>query len=185
MGTVTVTPTSFDLVEFDANRIRGVVETLLDRLGWEGDLAVEVDETSPMARVTVESREPLTIRAESGAFEDPKRPRQLGELSVVRSLARVLIKEQDRADPGFGAPSPDAELDLPHRVAWDCSVMGRLDRAGYPAQRQRWLYHFRNRCGFTDAADQAFAEIWDGEGSTWADLERLIDRALASAPAPG
>ena len=33
---------------------------------------------------------------------------------------------------------------------------GACARAGHQAQRQRWLYHFRNRHGFTDEADAAF-----------------------------
>ena len=38
------------------------------------------------------------------------------------------------------------------------------------------LYQFRNRYGFTDAADAAFDRLWSAEALTWADLERSSRR---------
>ena len=58
--------------------------------------------------------------------------------------------------------------------------MGRFQRLGYKAQRQRRLYHFRNRHGFTDAADDAFAQLWDGEGLTWAEIDAVSQEAIAA-----
>ena len=46
--------------------------------------------------------------------------------------------------------------------------MGRLGRLGHPVQRQRRLYQFRNRHGFTDAADAAFEQLWEADDLTWA-----------------
>jgi hypothetical protein len=181
MGRVTVSPDHFEMVDFDADRVRSVAETLLDRLGFadDADLRVEIDETSPLGRVRVESRAPLVIAAEGGAFEDPKRPRHLSEVSVAGALGRLLAREKDRQDTGFGAPDPEAELSLAEKSAWDARVMGRLSRLGYRSQRQRWLYHFRNRCGFTDAADAAFAEIWEGDELSWGEITGLVEGAIA------
>ena len=42
--------------------------------------------------------------------------------------------------------------------------MGRLERLGYDVRpRSRRLYHFRNRHGFTDVADNAFKRLWAAE----------------------
>ena len=56
---VTVTPAEFTFVQFDAGVIRAAVEELLDRLGMaDRDLQLEVDESSPIARVQVEAGRP-------------------------------------------------------------------------------------------------------------------------------
>ena len=60
--------------------------------------------------------------------------------------------------------------------------MGRVARMGYPVRRQRYLYAFRNRHGFTDAADGAFEELWSGEDLSWADLDRLSETTAQSNP---
>jgi hypothetical protein len=70
---------------------------------------------------------------------------------------------------------------LAHRVAWDVYAVGRLDRLGHRSQRQRRLYHFRNRHGFTDEADAAFERLWTADGLTWAQITALSDGALAAA----
>jgi hypothetical protein len=67
-------------------------------------------------------------------------------------------------------------------VAWDVYGSARLVRLGHfhYNQRQRRLYHFRNRHGFTDVADAAFEQLWSGDGLTWDDLVAASDRALAA-----
>ena len=79
-------------------------------------------------------------------------------------LGRLLLQALDRRDPAFGDPPPDDALSVAHRVAWDVYAVGRLQRLGYRAQRQRRLYAFRNRHGFTDAADAAFDAAVDRRG---------------------
>ena len=186
MAEVTVTPDEFNFVDFDADLIRSIAERLIDLIGVGSDtvLTIEVDETSPLGRSSIASLDPLVINVESGAFEDPKRPRQQSETGTADVLGRLLLKAADRLDGAFGAPDLDDEAELPYRVAWDVYAVGRLARLGYRAQRQRRLYHFRNRCGFTDTADEVFDEIWTGDGLTWADLVNKVDRALASKPEP-
>jgi hypothetical protein len=80
------------------------------------------------------------------------------------------------------APADD-ELSLAHVAAWDTYAVGRLGRLGYPVHQPRWIYNFRNRHGFTDQADDAFARIWEAEDLSWDDLAALSDGAAATAAA--
>ena len=88
----------------------------------------------------------------------------------------------DRRSDTFGDPSDDGDISLEHRTAWDIYTVGRLVRLGYPANRQRWLYTFRNRHGFTDISDRIFDELWDGTDLTWAKITAMSDEAAAANP---
>lgn len=183
MAVVTVTPQAFSLVDFDTARIQEVAADLAHRAGLgDVDVLIEVDETTPMSRSRVASIDPVHLQVESGAFEDPRRPRQMSETAVVEVVGSHLLKVADRRDPAFSAPRP-ADLDLAHRVAWDVYARGRLARFGHRDQRQRWLYHFRNRCGFSDATDVAFAALWTGEGLAWPAISALVAGAVAASSA--
>ena len=72
--TVTVNPTEFKFVFFDAARIAAVADEVMGLLGLTDDLVIEVDETTPVSRVILTEGSPLHIKAESGAFEDQRRP---------------------------------------------------------------------------------------------------------------
>lgn len=183
MAHVTVTPDEWQYVAFESVRIAAVAEKLLGELGLDVDLKIEVDETTPMGRVSTTSLQPLVVAVESGAFEDAKRPRQLSEQAVADVLGRLLHRCKDRLDPAFGAPPPDAALTLQQSTAWDAYAVGRCARLGYPVQRQRRLYHFRNRHGFNDVADQAFARLWDAEGLAWADIQAVCEETDAARSA--
>jgi hypothetical protein len=104
----------------------------------------------------------------------------MSEASTADVLGRLLYELKDRLDPDFGAPSTDDKVELVYTVAWQVYAVGRMARNGHRAQRQRRLYNFRNRCGFTDAADSAFEQIWTGEDLSYADLTALVDTALAA-----
>lgn len=171
---VTVTPEQFTYVAFDATVIRRIAGDLLTSLGLgERDVAIEVDETTPLARTRVTIGDPISIRAESGAFEDPKKPRQQSETHTATSLGRVLLRVRDRLLGGFADAPPDDELSLAEMSAWDTYCVGRLQRLGIPVNKQRWLYNFRNRHGFTDHSDTAFDRLWTSDGLTWADLHTI------------
>jgi|SRR5581483_323860 len=185
---VTVIPEAFTLVNFESSEIRSVVEELIPAIGLPADLDVriEVDETTPLGRASVESAgDPVVIKVESGALEDPKRPRRVSRSGTADVLGRLLFRVHDRRTPGFGEPPPDGEISLPHSVAWDAYCIGRLVRLGFRHydNRQRRLYHFRNRHGFTDAADEAFARLWEADDLTWADITALSDEARAATAA--
>lgn len=175
---VTVTPQTFNFVAYDAALIQRVAEQLLQSLSMtDHDVQIEVDETTPLARTRVEVGEPIAIRAESGAFEDTKRPRQQSEVATATSLGRVLLRVRDRLTGGFGEAPPDDELTLAQVAAWETYSVGRLSRLGIEVNEQRWRYNFRNRHGFTDEADQAFTQLWSSDGLTWGELEAICNQA--------
>ncbi len=182
---VEVRPDTFSMVFFDAAEIRAIVEKLVTEVGLPDDLAVaiEVDETTPMGRARVATVDPLLITVESGALEDVKRPRQLSPESTIDVLGKLLFSVRDRLAPGFGTPPVDDDLTLQESVAWEVYCVARLGRLGHTVQRQRRLYQFRNRHGFTDAADAAFDHLWTVEDLTWDDLVAASQRALAALPA--
>ena len=120
------------------------------------------------------------MSVEGGAFEDPKQIRSLSEPNVADVLGVLFEQAADRLDPSFGAPASDADLSLAHRVAWDITAVGRLDRLGHRVQRPRRLYHFRNRHGFSDASDAAFERLWAGRPATWDELAQISDDARSA-----
>lgn len=180
--TTTVEPAEFTYVDFDAGRIATLVDDLAAAMGLEGDIRIEVDQTRALGHTELVSVDPLVLTTESGALEDPKRIRQFSEEAATDVLGRHLLRARDRRTPGFGEPPADADLDVPHRVAWEIHTIGRLDRMGYQVNRQRWLYAFRTRHGFTDAADEAFEDLWRADSMRWDEIVDLSDRTAAKNP---
>src|SRR5688572_6202951 len=182
---VEVRPTEFSMVFFDADEIQGIVEQLVAEIGLPEDLSVtvDIDETTPMGRARVESVDPVVITAESGALEDVKAPRRMSEAGTLDVLGKLLFSVRDRLDPAFGEPPATDDLTLQESVAWEVYCVGRLGRLGHPVQRQRRLYQFRNRHGFTDASDAAFDRLWNAEQLTWDDITRVSQQALSALPA--
>ena len=170
---VTVIPQTFNFVAYDAALIERVAEELLATLGLDRDVHIEVDETTPLSRTRVEIGDTISIRAESGAFEDTKRPRQQSEVATATSLGRLLLRVKDRLNGGFGEAPPDDQLTLAQVAAWETYSVGRLARLGVEVNEQRWRYNFRNRHGFTDDADEAFNRLWSSDGLTWAELDSI------------
>ncbi len=178
---VTVIPDHFSFVRFDPAVIADVAGILLERLGMSGhDVVIEVDETTPLARIHASQGPPITVHAESGAFEDTKHPRHMSETTIATSLARVLLKIRDRLDGTFGEAPSDDDLSLSQIAAWDVYCVGRLSRLDYPVHQQRWRYNFRNRHGFTDSGDAAFDELFAADRLTWGELDRISDAAIAA-----
>ena len=171
------------MVEYDADVIAGLADEIAAKVGLSGvDIESEVDETVPLGRNRLESVDPVHIWAESGAFEDAKKFRNFSEANATDVLGRHLLRAADRRSDTFGDPSDDGDISLEHRTAWDIYTVGRLVRLGYPANRQRWLYTFRNRHGFTDISDRIFDELWDGTDLTWAKITAMSDEAAAANP---
>lgn len=180
---VTVSPETFRFVEFDAELIRQIASDLSDALGLAGrDLHVEVDETTPLARVRTSIDDgAITIRVESGAFEDTRRPRQQSEAATRLALGRALLRVHDRLSGGFDDAPADADLTLAQVAAWQAYCVGRLERLGHPQLQQRWRYDFRNRHGFSDTADAVFDQLWSSDHLTWAELDALSRSASSVA----
>ena len=183
MSDITVTPEAFAYVEFDAALIRRVTEQLVDALGIDRPVRIEVDESSPLARIGVEVGDEIVVRGDSGAFEDTRRPRQQSETATATSLGRMLYRAADRIHGGFGEAPPDSELSLSQLAAWETYCVGRIARLGIEVNEQRWRYNFRNRHAFSDAADAAFDELWTSDGLTWPQLVSVSERATATVPA--
>lgn len=173
--TVSVEPEEFRFVAFDSALIRKVGESLVTMLGIDQPVHVCVDETTPLGRVRAEIGDKIVVTAESGAFEDSKRPRQQSEVATTINLGRILLRVSDRLRGGFAETPVDDDLTLPQMAAWETYCAGRLSRLGLRINRQRWLYNFRNRHGFTDAADAAFDRLWAAENLTWSDLKAICD----------
>lgn len=171
MGTVTVLPEEWKFVFFDGATIAAITEKLMGEIGLDCDVRIEVDETTPLGRARLASLDPVVIAAESGAFEDAKRPRHLSERATADVVGKWLFRVADRRSGSFDDAPPDDELSLAQTTAWDTYAVGRMARLGYPVQRQRRLYHFRNRHGFSDTADAVFDRLWNAEGLGWADID--------------
>ena len=178
-SSVTVTPDTFTLVDYDAGEIAAVAARLWREVGLPagGTLRIEVDETTPLGRAWVISAEPAVLGVESGALEHNHHPRQFDPVAAAQLFGRLLVRLRDRLDPAFGDPPPDDDLSLPLSAAWDAYAMGRIHRLGHDSQRQRRLYQFRVRHGFSDVADAAFDRLWTAESLTWAEIEQLSARA--------
>jgi len=185
---VRVTPDPFTLVKFDGARIAEITSKLAGEVGLPDDAVVEIDvnETTPAMKARTESIDPVRLRIDGGALEDPTAPRTLSDRLAADVIGRLLFRVADRRSPGFADAPADDDLDLAQRAAWDTYCMGRLDRLGYDVRKPRRLYHFRNRHGFHDVADQAFERLWTADGLTWADIaavcaETAEARAAVSA----
>ena len=168
---VTLDPPEFKLVDFDPAELTALVERLLDEVGLDRPVTLEVDQTTPLGHTEVKSIDPVVLFCESGALEDPRKLRALGPGAAIE-LGRMLFRVRDRLDDAFGAP--DA-INLQEEAAWDAYAVGRLIRAGHTHydERQRRLYQFRTRHGFSDAGDAAFAALWDGVDLTWPEIAAL------------
>jgi hypothetical protein len=176
---VTVVPETFTLVDYDAAEIAAVAARVWREVGLPAGapLRIEIDETTPLGRAWVSNAEPAVLSIESGALEHNHRPRQFDPDSAAQLFGRLLVRLRDRLDPAFGDPPGDDDLTLPQSAAGDAYTMGRVGRLGYDSQRQRRLYQFRVRHGFSDTVDAVFDRLWTADGLTWADIDGLSSRA--------
>jgi hypothetical protein len=178
---VTVEPETFALVDYQASAIAEVAARVWQQVGLLADgrtLRVEVDESTPLGRAWVKSVDPVVLTIESGGLEHNHRPRQFDELAAAQLFGRLLLRVRDQLDPAFGAAPGDDDLTLSQSAAWDAYAMGRVSRLGYDTQRPRRQYQFRVRHGFTDTADAVFDQLWNAEGLSWADIDRMSSTAL-------
>ena len=166
--TVTVTPETFTMVNYDAAEIATIVQKLLDQIGLSDlDVQIKVDETSPLGPRPRRLEDPVVIEAESGAIEDPKRPRQLSTAGTADVLGRALLRVADRRTPGFADAPSDGDLTLPA----ERGVGGVLER---PARAPRLpvaapalalplpqpaRLHRRRRCRVRTAVDGPVAHV--------------------------
>ena len=172
---VSVAPEQFTFVKYDAAEIADVVTDLAAKIGLANPIRVVVDETTPLAAMSstidgTSSDALITIHVESGALEDTKNFTNFNRHHAEISLGRMLLRAHDRLRPDFADAPADDALSLQEEAAWNTYVNGRLERLGVESNRQRWRYNFRNRFGFSDAADARFDELWDATDLAWSDL---------------
>ena len=177
---VTVEPSIFSIVKYDADEIAVVAKEMLTLLGMEStNLTIEVDETVAMSRVTTTMGDPVHVLAMSAAFENLKKPMTFSADNTKFSLGRALLRVRDRLTPNFSDAPADEDLSIVEAATWDTYCVGRLSRLGLKVHKQRWHYNFRNRHGFNDATDKHFATIWESDDLTWSQLTEISRHAIA------
>lgn len=172
---VAVAPDRFTLVAYDADRIADIARDLAHRLGLTNPLSIEVDETTPLSKMSASvdgtsSDATITLRLESGALEDTRNLTTFGEKRARLSLGRLLLRASDRLRDDFADAPPDIELTHAQNAAWNAYCGGRLERLGLEPIQQQFRYDFRNRFGFRDDVDTIFDRLWASADLGWHDL---------------
>lgn len=177
---VTVVPERFTLVAYDPADIAALVSDLADRIGIPNPVTVEVDERTPLSKMsaTVVAASPdatspdatVLLRFESGALENTKQLTTFGETRARLSIGKMLLRASDRLSGRFDDAPDDISLSNPQNAAWDAYCGGRLERLGLEPVQQQYRYDFRNRFGFGDDIDATFDRLWSAEGLAWSDL---------------
>ncbi len=121
MADVVLQPDQFPLVDFDPARIKAIAEEAADLAGLPADLEVivEVDDSSPLGRSSIDGMDPVHISLESGALEDPRHPRQLAENGAAGAIGRLLFRAADRLRDDFADAPSDEDLPPMVGVAWE------------------------------------------------------------------
>jgi hypothetical protein len=173
---VTVTPERFSFVAYDAEEIAAIVADLAAQLGMTNPIHVDVDETTPLGKVSSTIDGPpssdatITISVQSGALEDTRHLQTFSAERARRSLGRGLLRALDRLRPDFADAPDDLELSNSQASAWEAYSGGRLERLGLEPVRKQYHYDFRNRFGFTDEADRLFEQLWSAHDLAWSDF---------------
>ncbi|MHB8467605.1 MAG: hypothetical protein ACYDH6_14040 [Acidimicrobiales bacterium] len=181
---VVVDPATFTLVEYDATEIQALVAAAGSwiGLGDSDEVRVRIDEGSPLARVTLESLDPIVLFVEGGAIEDVKRIRKLDPDAVQTVAVRMLARVADRRRADFAGAPDEAALAVAELDCWDAWALGRASRHGLRVPQMRWRYRFRNHHGFTDTADAVFDRLWAADDLGWADIEAACAETEAVRP---
>lgn len=172
---VSVAPERFSLVAYEPDAIAAIARELADLIGVSNPIAIEVDETTPLSKMSAKvdgqsSDATVTLRFESGALEDTRHLTNFSEARARRSIGRMLLRASDRLSGRFADAPEDLDLTNAQNAAWDAYCGGRLERLGLEPSQQRFRYDFRNRFGFTDEVDVLFDRIWASDELSWHDL---------------
>jgi len=172
---ISVSPSTFTKVEYRLDQIVPVVEEVQSSIGAgtslaEADIELVIDEDQPTARMSIRSLDPIVFALDSGAFEDTRNPREFGVEIASVTVASLCIEYLDRTSEAFGAPGLGEPTDLADKIAWSVYTHARVARAGYRVHKPKHLYNFRNRHGFSDAADHAFETLWSGKDLDYAQI---------------
>ncbi len=178
MGSITVTPDPFHLVEFDAAVLRGLIEEVAGSLQIPPtvDISLIVDEALPHPILGCETNlvdGAIDLWCSGGWFESRNKTRAFSERHARGVLTAMLLRARDRLSGGFEDAPADGELTLAERSAWDVYAWGRTDQLGHRVHRQKRLYDFRLQHGFTDAADAVFDRLWTSNSSSWGAIREI------------
>jgi hypothetical protein len=157
MAKVSVSPETFELINFDHDTIEAVASDVADRVGLGADVPVkiDIDEAAMQARAAARVEDGgVVIDAAGGAFESLRKAREFDEERAHLILGSALLRARDR--------------------------LGIIT-----ARPQRRIYHFRVRHGFNDTVDRVFQRLWDADGLTWADLVAASAEAAGEAVPSG
>jgi len=163
------------MVAYDADEIASVVRDLAATIGVTNPVSVEVDERTPLSKMSAaidgtSSDATVQLRFESGALENTRALTTFGEARARLSIGRMLLRASDRLSGRFDDAPEDLELTNPQNAAWDVYCGGRLERLGLAPIEQQYRYDFRNRFGFRDDVDAVFDRLWAADGLSWSDL---------------
>lgn len=184
MPQINVTPDTFELVNFQASDIESLASEVASAVDLPdgATININVEESEMVGRSSsrVEG-DTITIDVSGGAFESLRKAREFAPERCKAVLGQALMRARDRLDPSFGDPPSDEEIPVQLEAAWSTYIEGRLDRKGVLQGRpQRRIYHFRVRHGFNDDVDRVFDALWNGDGLSWSDIEKLSDQAQQS-----
>jgi hypothetical protein len=174
-GKVTVAPAQFVQVKYDAAEVAALVTDLAEQLGVSNPIELTIDETTPLSKIVseldaVSSDAVIRIAAQSGALENTKVLTTLGPIQTKVAVGRMLLRTRDRMRNDFSDAPADDDLTREQNAAWDTYCAGRLLRAGFEINEQRWRYNHRNRFGFSDTVDSDFDRLWAADDLGWPDL---------------
>lgn len=179
----TITPTEFAKVNYDATALARLFDEARALVpGVPSDLPVElrIDEERATTAARIVGRDPWVLQIDGGAVEDTQRPRTVSDNIATVTFCRLLFEIADRLDTAFGAPGIGEPSDPALRVGWDTYCVGRTSRRGPRVHQPKYRYNFRNRVGFTDAADAAFDRLWSATSLTWSEVEALVSDAAGA-----
>ncbi len=190
MGDVTLVPSEFTLVKFDADEVRGIITDTMAAVDFpvDVDVTVEVDEVLPhplTASFVDVTDGAASLWFSGGCFESPQRQTGLSVENTRVELGASLLRAKDRVVGGFESAPSDDDLDDRQRGVWDAYAESRLCALGFPVRVQRRRYTFRLYCGFNDVADAEFERIWQGATLTWDEVVTISERLAVADTRPG
>ena len=136
-GKVTVAPAQFVQVKYDAAEIAALVANLAEQLGVSNPIELQIDETTPLAKIVSEldavssdavssdamsSDAVIRIAAQSGALENTKVLTTLGPVQTRVAVGRMLLRARDRMRDDFADAPADNDLTREENAAWDTTA---------------------------------------------------------------
>jgi hypothetical protein len=188
MSRVSVTPETFQYVDYDSATIAQIAEELAGAMGFPADveISIDIDEELPLPLTgsTADVVDGRAVLWYSGAnFEDGRARTHFDTATARTELALGLLRAHDRLR-GFSAAPVDEDLTDAQRNAWEVWAEGRAQRLGEEVRPDRRQYCFRLYNGFTDVGDAAFDRLWNVDELDWAALEAVVAQCAAADERP-